>query len=97
MQKLSDQEIAAKLKMLQGWERIEVGGKPGIARTFKTGNFLAGLAFVTKIAVLAEQANHHPDVILTYPRVTVQLTTHDAGGLTHKDFELAANLDQIKP
>ncbi len=97
MQKLSDQEVAAKLKTLQGWERIDLGGKPAIAKTFKTGNFLAGLGFVTKIAVLAERVNHHPDVVLTYPRVTVQLTTHDAGGLTHKDFDLAANLDQIKP
>lgn len=97
MQKLSDQEITAKLKKLQGWERIDLGGQPGIARTFKTGNFLAGLGFATKIAVLAERANHHPDLVLTYPRVTVQLTTHDAGGLTQKDFDLAANLDQIKP
>ena len=94
---LSDQDVQAKLSALTGWERAQVGGKAGIHKTYKTGNFLAGLSFVTKAAVAAEMANHHPDVILTYPSVTMQLTTHDAGGLTEKDFQLAAKLDELAP
>ena len=54
-----------------------------------------GLGFVGRMAELAEKANHHPDVLLTYPRVTVSLTTHDAGGLTEKDFGLAQQIDEV--
>ncbi len=95
MPTLSDKDVQAKLQTAQGWQRADVGGKPGIEKTFKTGSFLKGLAFVTHVAVLAEKAGHHPDVILTYPKVTLQLTTHDAGGLTEKDFALAAEIDRI--
>lgn len=93
---MSDQDIERKLGELDGWSRTEVGGKPGIQKVFRTGNFLAGLGFVTKIAVLAEKADHHPDLVFTYPRVTVQLTTHDAGGLTRNDFDLAAAIDTLR-
>jgi 4a-hydroxytetrahydrobiopterin dehydratase len=72
-----------------------VGEHPGIGKVFKRKNFLDGLSFVTKMAVLAEMANHHPDVLLTWPKVTVMLTTHDAVGLTDKDFELAGEIDAI--
>ncbi len=96
MVKLTDGEIETRLKGLSGWERATVGGKPGIQKVFKTGNFLNGLGFITRVAVLAEQANHHPDVIFTYPRVTMQLTTHDAGGLTSNDFDLAGKIDLVQ-
>ncbi len=94
---LSDKDVEAGLRSLPGWERTEVGGKAAIQRTFKTGNFLNGLAFLTRVAVLAEGMNHHPDVIFTYPHVTLQLTTHDAGGLSGKDFELARKIEEVKP
>lgn len=93
--RLSEDRITAELAALAGWERTEVGGKPGIRKTFDTGDFLTGLGFVTRAAVLAEMADHHPDVILTYPRVVMQLTTHSAGGLTEKDFALAVRLDAL--
>lgn len=96
MTKLSDTDIDSKLKNLTGWKRTDVGGEPGIKKVYKTGNFLKGLGFITRVAVLAEMAEHHPDIIFTYPRVTMQLTTHDAGGLTKKDFELAKQIDAIK-
>ncbi len=92
---LSEQEIQARIEALSGWERAEVGGTPGIAKTFQRTNFMDGLGFVRRMAELAEKANHHPDVLLTYPRVTVSLTTHDAGGLTEKDFGLAQQIDEV--
>jgi len=93
--KLTDAQIKLKLARAKGWKRADVGGKPGIARTFPRSNFLDGLAFVTKVAVLAEKANHHPDVLLKWPCVAMSLTTHDAGGLTDKDFALAAEIDKV--
>jgi 4a-hydroxytetrahydrobiopterin dehydratase len=96
MAALSEPEIDTKLQKLTGWERAQVGGKPGISKTYQTGDFLTGLGFVTRVAVLAEKANHHPDVVLTYPRVVMQLTTHDSGGLTQRDFDLAAGIDALK-
>ncbi len=93
---LSEDEITTALRGLPGWQAAEVGGKPGISKTFRCGNFLSGLAFVTQVAVLAERAGHHPDVMLTYPSVTVSLTTHDAGGLSDKDFALAREIEKIE-
>lgn len=93
--RLSDADIQARLGALSGWQRADVGGKPGIRKMYKRKDFLDGLGFVTRVAVLAEQANHHPDVLLTWPGVTMMLTTHDAGGLTEKDFALAAKIEAV--
>lgn len=95
MSLLSESQIQERLVTVDGWEKTDVGGQPGIMKNFKTGNFMKGLAFVTQVAVLAEKADHHPDVILTYPRVTLQLTSHDVGGLTERDFALAAEIDAV--
>ena len=92
---LSNSDIESRLRNLDGWERIDVGGRPMIQKSFRTANFLGGLAFLTKVAVFAEGMNHHPDVNFTYPRVTLQLTTHDAGGLTDRDVKLAEAMDKI--
>lgn len=62
---------------------------------FLTGSFAAGVALIERIGVLADAANHHPDVDLRYPSVTVRLTTHDAGGLTGKDVALARGISQV--
>ena len=93
---LTDQEIESKLHSLSGWQRTQADAGQAIEKTFNTGSFLNGLGFLTRVAVLAEGMNHHPDVTFTYPRVTLQLTTHDAGGLSDKDFELAARIDALK-
>ena len=66
-----------------------------LTRTFKQPNFIAGLLFVNRIAGAAEATGHHPDVLLTYPAVKIALITHDAGGLTAKDFALAAQIDKL--
>jgi len=62
---------------------------------FRTGDFVTGLQLVTAITDAAEQANHHPDVTLTYPRVDVKLTSHDAGQVTQRDVDLARRISEI--
>lgn len=84
-QLLSDTEIAEHLKQVTGWT---LNGKEiQLVRTFK--NFIEAIAFVNQLVEPAEAAGHHPDIAISYNKVTVSVTTHDAGGLTRKDFELA--------
>jgi 4a-hydroxytetrahydrobiopterin dehydratase len=72
----------------------EVAGKALVA-TYATGDFLHGLRFVNEIGTVAETANHHPDLNLTYPSVTVVLTSHDVDGITSRDVDLAGRISRI--
>ena len=90
--RLSEAEIEARLVTLPGW-LITTHGE--LSRKFPQADFSAGLAFVNELAGAAEAADHHPDVLLTYPAVTITLTTHDSGGLTAKDFALAHQIQNI--
>jgi len=85
------QELAA------GWSLQELDGKDWLARTLKFTGFMPGVALVNRIAEVAEQEGHHPDLELTYGALTVRLRTHAADGLTRNDFVLAAKIDQIPP
>lgn len=85
-QKLSEEEI--RDAGLDDWRQVWAVLK---AR-FRTGDFSTGLALVNRIGAAAEEANHHPDVTLTYPEVTVTLTSHDVGGLTSRDLDLARTI-----
>ena len=89
--KLGDAEIEQRLDDLSGWARA--GDE--IRKTFQLGSFAAAIAFVTHVGFLAEAAGHHPDIDIRWRKVTLALTTHDAGGLTEKDFDLAAQMDEI--
>jgi len=89
MPKLDEAEITAQLDGLGGWARR--GDE--IVKTYKLPSFPAAIGFVTQVAFLAEAAGHHPDIDIRYNKVTLALTTHDAGGLTEKDFALAAAAD----
>ena len=89
--KLTDSEVEQRLAALAAWSRT--GDE--IRRTFQLGSFPAAIAFVTHVGFLAEAAGHHPDVDIRWRKVTLALTTHDAGGLTHKDFDLAAQIDEL--
>ncbi|MBP0006474.1 MAG: 4a-hydroxytetrahydrobiopterin dehydratase [Cyanobacteria bacterium SBC] len=82
---LSDSEIQTKLGELVSWE---VRGKE-LQRTFEFANFVQAIDFVNRLVEPAESAGHHPDLSVSYNKVTVSLTTHDEGGLTAKDFDLA--------
>ncbi|MBK9712978.1 MAG: 4a-hydroxytetrahydrobiopterin dehydratase [Kouleothrix sp.] len=90
-EKLTDPEVERRLSALAGWGRA--GDE--IRKAFQLGSFPAAIAFVTHVGFLAEAAGHHPDVDIRWRTVTLALTTHDAGGLTHKDFDLAAQIDEL--
>ncbi len=89
MAKLTEQEVAARLKAATGWTRE--GG--AIRKTFTFGKFADGIRFVDKVAAAADAMDHHPDIDIRYTTITMTLSTHSAGGLTGKDFELAAKID----
>ena len=89
--KLSDSEIGARLEDLVDWTRQ--GDE--IRKQFKLASFPGAIGFVTQVAFLAEAAGHHPDIDIRWRKVALALTTHDAGGLTEKDFDLAAQIDEI--
>ena len=89
---LSQTEIQGKLRSVPGWELTK---SKAIQKKFTLGNFKEALAFVNEVGALAEQFDHHPDVTINYNKVTLSLTTHSAGGLTAKDFDLAAHVEKI--
>jgi len=91
MSPLTDAEASQGLSGLPGWQ-IEKGE---LTRTFAFKDFVAALAFVNKVGALAEKAGHHPDIDIRYNRVRLALVTHDAGGLTAKDFDLAAAVSKL--
>ena len=89
--KLSPTEIEQRMKTLQGW-RLE-GNE--ITKQFTFKDFLAAVAFVNRLAPEAERADHHPDILINYKRVTLTYSTHSEGGLTDKDFAGAAAADRL--
>jgi 4a-hydroxytetrahydrobiopterin dehydratase len=88
---LSEQEIASELARLPEWRREG----DAIARTVRCPSFPAAIAFVARIAGAAEAADHHPDILIRWRRVTLTLSTHASGGLTAKDFAMAAQIDGL--
>jgi len=88
---LSDSEVQERLTGLSGWERAG----EAIEKSFKCGDFVGSVAFVTKLVAPAEEMNHHPDLSISWDTVTVTISTHSEGGLTVNDFELAAKIDAL--
>ena len=88
---LSASEIDQALQKLPGWK---LQGK-GIERGFQFGNFQEAMEFVNKIAAAAEASNHHPDIAISYNRVTLTLISHDAGGITQRDVAMAGKINEI--
>ncbi|WP_254840749.1 4a-hydroxytetrahydrobiopterin dehydratase [Natronomonas marina] len=86
---LSDEEIEARLP--DGWER----DGDEIARTFEFDSYLEGVGFAAGAGGLAEEAFHHPEMTVGWREVEVRLTTHDAGGITENDTDLAARLNEL--
>ncbi len=91
MEPASESEIESALSGLPDWQRDE----DRIARQFVFADFVEAFGFMGSVALLAERANHHPEWSNVYNRVSIELTTHDAGGLTERDFSLAAEIDKI--
>ncbi len=88
---LTSTETSDRLKSVPDW-KIESGE---LTRTYTFKNFLSAMDFVNSVAQIAEKGGHHPDIDIRYNKVRLALVTHDAGGLTPKDFEMAAELSKI--
>ena len=89
MAKLPPEEIIHRLTGLAGWQLAD----NAIRKQFKFNDFMSAVAFVNRVANAAEAADHHPDIVINYTRVTMSLSTHSAGGITEKDFDLAQKIE----
>ena len=89
--RLDTEQVRERLAALPGWTLSDDG--LAITRKFKFADFQQAFAFMTQVALAAERADHHPEWSNVYNRVDMRLTTHDAGGLTERDFALAAVAD----
>lgn len=92
MSLLDEAEIRGGLDELKGWAR----DGDSIRKTYTLDSFPEAIAFVTRIAELAEKADHHPDIDIRYNRVACTLSTHSAGGLTRRDFDLGRQIDAAR-
>jgi 4a-hydroxytetrahydrobiopterin dehydratase len=88
---LEAEDLSAALKKCPEWEYE----KNSINRTFEFEEFMDGIDFVNSVADIADEAQHHPDIRINYTKVTLKLTTHDAGGVTEADVELAQRVDNL--
>ncbi len=91
MNKYSEEEAREALKELEGWELLD----ERIRKTFVFSNFVEAFGFMSSVAILAERANHHPEWSNVYKTVTIELTTHEADGLTKRDFSLAMEINGV--
>ena len=86
---LTDRQVVRRLASVPGWKHRG----NAIVKTYAFRKYLDGIAFVNRVALLAESQNHHPDMTVGWRNVKLSLTTHDSGGLTKRDFRLAAAID----
>jgi 4a-hydroxytetrahydrobiopterin dehydratase len=91
MPKLTNDEISAGMAQLAGW--AVVNGK--LHKSFKFKNFIEAFGFMTKVAIAAEKMDHHPELFNVYNQVKIDLVTHDAGGISALDLELAQKIDGL--
>lgn len=87
-------DVDEVLAALPSW-RANPGGRPAIARKFVFADFNAAFGFMTRVALMAEKSDHHPEWSNVYNRVVIDLTTHDAGGISERDFALAAEVERL--
>lgn len=88
---LEENEVERRLASLRDWSR---SGK-AITRDFECGDFAGSVELVNRLTPVAEEMNHHPDLAISWSKVTVTISTHSEGGLTAADFELARRLDEL--
>jgi 4a-hydroxytetrahydrobiopterin dehydratase len=91
MDVLTDEQVTERLAGLPGWTQ----DRNSIVHVQKLADFKAALLYVGAVAYLAEEANHHPDVLIQWNKVTLTLSTHSAGGLTANDFALAEQVNRL--
>ena len=85
----------AAIHELHGW--VEVGDRDAICKSYHFGDFSEAWGFMSRVALMAEKMDHHPELFNVYNRVEIVLSTHDAGGLSHLDIDLARAIDEIAP
>lgn len=88
---LSSDQVQEKLKAFRGWELA--GGK--LTKTYRFSDFAKAMSLANKVAVLAEQINHHPDMLIHYNQITFTLFSHSGSGVTEKDFKLLKGIEQL--
>jgi 4a-hydroxytetrahydrobiopterin dehydratase len=91
MIKYSEDTAKLQLSQLKDWQF----NSDGIEKKFQFKNFTDALGFIVKVGVVSEKMNHHPELFNVYNKVNIRLSTHDAGGVTDKDFKLASEIDQF--
>lgn len=91
MEKYTDEKIQSQLKELKDWQFIG----NAIEKKFKFLDFTQALGFIVQVGLMAEKRNHHPELFNVYNKVSIRLNTHDADGVTEKDFDLAKAIDKI--
>lgn len=90
---LSDTEVQQSLQQLPGWKK----NHNAIERVFHFDSFVQAMEFVNQIAEAAEAVNHHPDILISYNKVTLTLLSHDSGGVTQRDIKMAARINDMSP
>jgi 4a-hydroxytetrahydrobiopterin dehydratase len=88
---LSDAEVQQALHQLPGWKK----NHNTIERVFQFDSFVQAMEFVNQIAEAAEAVNHHPDILVSYNKVTLTLLSHDSGGVTQRDIKMAARINDV--
>jgi 4a-hydroxytetrahydrobiopterin dehydratase len=88
---LNEDQIKKRLGALRGWQRKN----SEISKVYDLKDFVRAMGFVNSVALLAEKANHHPDIDIRWNKVTLTLSTHSEGGLTEKDFNLAEEIERL--
>ncbi len=89
--RISDTEVVERLKTMNGW----ILDQEKLYKEYKFKNFIAAFAFMTQVAEIAEAVGHHPEWFNVYGTVQVHLTTHEAGGISQRDFDLASKMDAL--
>jgi 4a-hydroxytetrahydrobiopterin dehydratase len=85
------EDLENEIKKLENWKK----GDKKLEKTFKFKDFVEAFSFITKIALIAEKMNHHPDIKITYSSVDIELTTHDINGISSNDVTLARKIDEL--
>ena len=94
--RMSISEIEMSMKSLDQWEHHRINGVDRLEKMFKFSEYMRSSAFCQLVAQLSDQEDHHPELLLTYHGLKVQIYTHAVGGLTENDFILATKIDQLK-
>jgi 4a-hydroxytetrahydrobiopterin dehydratase len=92
MQKYTSSEVTTAMTSINDWILIE----DRIIKEFQFADFVEAFGFMSRVALLAERANHHPEWSNVYNRVNIELTSHDVGGLSARDFKMASEIDNLK-